>query len=322
MTLDVIIPAYNAHDTIDKALASIAMQKIDEGDEIQIVIVDDCSTDGGYHDCARYWAAQGLNVGVAERKTNGGCGQARQTGMDVTDGEGIFFLDADDVVGSPFALRIMMDGLKLGYDVVMGQFIEETPKHTFITHEANWIWMHGKAYSRKFLKEHDIRFNATRYNEDVGFNSLVNKLTENVLYVPQITYVWENREDSTVRTDHNAYAYDHGWLQFLENMAWATAELEKRNIPNEVIGEHLSAVIARLYWNSMDAHEAVPAVEKKNWSALQKFYETAAKKYADSGVVTPETLRAAYFKVAEQTPMASVPYMTYDGFLKKLGFKG
>ena len=39
--IDIIIPAYNAHNTIDKALASIACQNI--SDKIKVTIVNDCS---------------------------------------------------------------------------------------------------------------------------------------------------------------------------------------------------------------------------------------------------------------------------------------
>lgn len=55
-------------------------------------------------------------------------------------------------------------------------------------------------------------------------------------------------------------------------------------------------------------------------AALQELYESAIAKYANTGAITIEKLREGYFKVAGETPMASVPYMTFDKFLKKLGF--
>lgn len=319
MTLDIIIPAYNAHDTIDRALASIAMQQLDPEDDVQVVIVNDASTNGSYHDCAKYWAIQ-MPVGVIDKNVNAGCGQARQTGMDATNGEAVMFLDADDVLGSPFALRVLLDGMKLGYDVVMGQFVEETEQRTMVNHGANWVWCHGKCYSRKFLQEHGLRFNETRYNEDVGFNSVICNLTENVLYIPQVVYIWENHTSSTVRADRDAYAYDHGWVQFVENMGWAVQEMEKRELPEEKIVDFICQVIGRIYWQTMDAHEILPKAEKKNWSALQGLYDTAIAKYANTGAITIGKLREGYFKVAGETPLASVPYMTFGKFLKKLGF--
>ena len=122
------------------------------------------------------------------------------------------------------------------------------------------------------------------------------------------------------RNYRDAYAYDHGWVQFIENMGWAVQEMEKRELPEEKIVDFICQVIGRIYWQTMDAHEALPKAEKKNWSALQGLYDTAIAKYANTGAITIEKLREGYFKVAGETPLASVPYMTFDKFLKKLGF--
>ena len=318
MILDLIIPAYNAHDTIDRALASVAMQKLDAGDEVRVTIVNDASPNGSYHDCARYWAIQ-MDVGVVDKKINAGCGQARQTGVDVTEGDCIAFMDADDVLGSPFALRIMLDGMKLDYDVVMGVFIEEQANKRIIEHGANWIWCHGKCYKRKFLEENNIRFNETRGNEDVGFNSIVQNLTENVLYVPQVMYIWQNQKTSLVRTDSTAYAYGHGWQDFIFNMGWAIHELEKRDAPKEKIQSFLGEVIGRFYWQLMDGHEAYPEGEDSTLLSLRGWVEQTAKPYWESGALNDEILRNGYFKVAGDTPMASIPFMTYDRFLTEIG---
>lgn len=320
MKLDVIIPAYNAHDTIDKAIASVVMQKIDPEDEVQIIIVNDASPDGSYHDCARFWATLGIPVGVVDRKENGGVGQARQSGIDAGDGDCFTVLDADDVFGSPFALRVFLDGMKLGYDLVMGQFVEETEQKTMITHGPNYVWMHGKCFSRKFVLENGLRFNETRYNEDVGYNSVVHNLTDNVLYVPQVVLIWQHNAGSTVRAKHEHYCYGYGWRSFIENMSWAEAELRKREVPEEKITDFLSQAVARMYWNSMTGHEHLPEEEQENWKAMRAFYKKTLSLYADS--LDMEKLRGGYFKVAEETPMTSVPYMTFEGFLKKLGFTG
>ena len=321
MRLDVIIPAFEAHDTIDRAIASVMMQKVDDGDEVQILIVNDASPSGSYHDCAKYWAALGrYPVAVIDRKENGGVGQARQSGIDAGDGECFTCVDADDVLGSPFALRVMLDGMKLDYDVVMGQFVEETGEKTYVTHGANWVWMHGKCFSRKFVHANGLRFNKTRYNEDVGFNSVAHNLTDNVLYVPQVVYIWENRSDSTVRSKHEHYCYGYGWRSFIENMIWAEEELRERKVEREKIADFLAQATARLYWNSMDAHEKLPEEEEKNWPELKRFCRSALLRYAD--LLDWGRLRKGYFKVAEETPLASVAFMTFESFLDKIGYLG
>lgn len=318
MVIDVIIPAYNAHKTIDRALASVAMQKLDPEDEVHVTIVNDASPDGSYHDCAKYWAIQ-MPIAVVDKKENAGCGQARQTGIDVTGGDCIAFMDADDVLGSPFALRIMLDGMKLDYDVVMGVFVEEQCNKHIIEHGANWIWCHGKCYKRKFIEDNNIRFNLTRGNEDVGFNSVVQNMTDNVLFVPQVMYIWQNQHDSLVRNDSRAYTYGYGWKDFIFNMSWAIHELEKRNADKEKIQKFLGEVIGRFYWQLMDGHEAYREGEAETLDSLREWVDTTAKPYWDSGELNDEILRAGYFKVAGDTPMVSIPFMTFDRFLTEIG---
>lgn len=43
--IDVIVPCYNAHATLRRALLSVAVQSI--AGEIDVTIVDDCSPSGG-----------------------------------------------------------------------------------------------------------------------------------------------------------------------------------------------------------------------------------------------------------------------------------
>ena len=138
MKVDIIIPAYNCHETINRALASCAMQKLDEGDEFTVTIVDDAS-EKGYENIAQYWNAV-MDVQLVNKTENAGCGQARQTGIDYTDGDYFMFLDADDTLASPVAVKMLLREMKKGdYDVVMGDFIEETAQGTFVMHKENWI---------------------------------------------------------------------------------------------------------------------------------------------------------------------------------------
>ena len=44
--VDVIVPSYNAHKTLRRALLSVTAQSI--ADEIDVTVVDDCSPRGGY----------------------------------------------------------------------------------------------------------------------------------------------------------------------------------------------------------------------------------------------------------------------------------
>ncbi len=88
----VVIPAFNAAETLAAALASIAGQRVQPA---EVVVVDDGSRDETVA-IARHWAAM-LPLRVVERPTNAGPGQARNEGVRSTSAPMIAFLDADDV---------------------------------------------------------------------------------------------------------------------------------------------------------------------------------------------------------------------------------
>jgi glycosyltransferase involved in cell wall biosynthesis len=88
----VVVPAFNAAETIAAALGSVAGQGVAPS---EIVLVDDGSHDDTVA-IARRWATL-LPLRVVTTATNGGPGRARNEGVRQTTAPLIAFLDADDV---------------------------------------------------------------------------------------------------------------------------------------------------------------------------------------------------------------------------------
>ena len=93
MLISIIIPVYNAEKFIDRSVSSIACQLTDE---MELLLVDDGSTDSSGKMCDAY-AAINPRIRVIH-KENGGPGLARNTGLLAARGEYISFVDADDYV--------------------------------------------------------------------------------------------------------------------------------------------------------------------------------------------------------------------------------
>lgn len=89
MRLSVIIPLYNCEAVIERCLESI-----DHLDDMEVIVVDDGSTDGGAAAVERY-AATHPWVRLIEKK-NGGASSARNIGIDNATGDYLMFVDADD----------------------------------------------------------------------------------------------------------------------------------------------------------------------------------------------------------------------------------
>jgi len=112
--LSVVVPAYLEHDRIGASIDVIrdALGTLDGG--VEIVVVDDGSTDGTA-DAAR---AAGADVVVVHHH-NRGKGAAVRTGMRAASGRTVAFTDAD-LSYTPSQLCALLAEIESGWDVVVG----------------------------------------------------------------------------------------------------------------------------------------------------------------------------------------------------------
>lgn len=91
--ISVIIPVYNVEQYLSKCLESVINQTFTD---LEIIIVDDGSTDDGLSICREY-EAKDERIHVYH-KTNGGLSSARNYGLDRATGKYIGFVDSDDYI--------------------------------------------------------------------------------------------------------------------------------------------------------------------------------------------------------------------------------
>ena len=95
--VSVISAVYNCEEYLEEAIDSIINQTLDF-ENIQIVLVDDGSSDGSGEICDRYKEEYPDNI-VVIHKENGGVSSARNEGLKYAEGELLNFMDADDKWG-------------------------------------------------------------------------------------------------------------------------------------------------------------------------------------------------------------------------------
>lgn len=108
MLFSVIIPAFNAEETIENTVNCILYAGLKD---YEILIIDDGSTDGTGHMCDRL-AAKHSGVKCIH-KANSGVSSARNTGVMNSKGDYIIFVDADDY--------IEQDSLSNAVDIIEAQ---------------------------------------------------------------------------------------------------------------------------------------------------------------------------------------------------------
>lgn len=119
--ISVIVAVYNAHDYLEQCIDSILLQT---WENLELLLVDDESTDGSGAVCDRY-ADQDERVRVIHQK-NGGCTAASLTGLREASGDYDMFVDSDDYVETEM-LREMVKHLtgKKGEIVCCNHILEK-----------------------------------------------------------------------------------------------------------------------------------------------------------------------------------------------------
>ena len=97
MKVSIIIPIYNSENYLDKCIGSAVSQTYDD---IEIILVNDGSTDGSGNICNAY-ASKDPRIRLISQK-NAGVSAARNRGLDEASGDLITFIDGDDHVEADY----------------------------------------------------------------------------------------------------------------------------------------------------------------------------------------------------------------------------
>ncbi|GLZ81889.1 hypothetical protein Afil01_66960 [Actinorhabdospora filicis] len=119
--VSVVIGAYNALPYLYETLDSVLKQSIGM-DRLELVVVDDGSTDGT-GDVLDEYAAKHPNMTVLHQPNSGGPAAPRNAGMDVAKGKYVYFLDADDYIGLEAMERLVAMAEENGSDIVLGKMV-------------------------------------------------------------------------------------------------------------------------------------------------------------------------------------------------------
>lgn len=290
----VIIPVYKAHDTILGTLYSVFMQRLVD---YNVYLIVDGEEQGSYDYLHEMFA---LNIYYLP--DNAGPGVARQFGIDNTDEEFISFIDSDDTYLTALSLYYQHKPFEDNIAMVSCNFLEEKEDHTLYLRENDMVWMHGKMYRREFLDKYDIRFNDTRANEDVGFNTqcqcYANK-DEQIYISKDLAYLWQWRADSVVRNNDKEYNYNQSIEGYVVNKIYAFKKVIKQQGLTDPVKFFIMRGQAHLFKKYLMVMLKAPKQLRhaKKWA--RKYYRTLYVKYIDEEYMQqaePSIVEMAGFK--------------------------
>jgi len=163
--VSVIVPVWNQEKLVIRALDSIPKR-----DDIEIIIVDDASTDRTYENVLAWAAAhKDMRVRIYRNAENRGLGYTKNVGYDKSEGEYVHQLDSDDYLYTPIYSRAidMIDGedmVFINLVINSGAVFELNP-----TTKTGYCGGTTKFTRREFLGTH--RCPEVRAAEDLALNN-------------------------------------------------------------------------------------------------------------------------------------------------------
>lgn len=225
--VSVIIPVYKVEKYIRQALDSVMNQTYRN---LQIILIDDGSPDQCGQICDEY-AHKDSRITVIH-KENGGVSSARNAGIDMAEGEWLYFMDPDDWIEIDAFEKIMKNVEETGTDMVFfaverieGKWrtsysplalIDNSLPHFFQSlGETNTFLSYACGGSmcqcivRKDIIKH-IRFNTTLViGEDYLVRLQIYPKLSSFSYIPDVLYHYRKNDSSaSTHSDWKRYLHD------------------------------------------------------------------------------------------------------------------
>ena len=212
--ISIIVPIYNVEKYLRDCIDSLICQTYKN---IEIILVDDGSTDSSSNICEEYKKID--NRIKVIHKENGGLPTARNAGLEIATGDYIMFSDSDDMF-LPNSCEVMLKAIKeKKADYIVGNYQNcteegepwEKPvfdKEKYKNFKLNikdyinsFFVMNSsvcnKIFDSNFLKKIDIKFVVGVPAEDAIFTTYCFMKSENVYYISDVMYLYRQRKAAT-----------------------------------------------------------------------------------------------------------------------------
>lgn len=237
MRFSVIVPVYNVAEYLPACVDALLCQ---QSDSMEIILVDDGSTDGlSPKLCDEYAAAHPELIRVIHQE-NGGLGAARNTGLEAAKGDYLLFVDSDDTV-TPDTLSVLSAEIeKTAADLYIFDFVYcqdggEQPGEprqsavagtvTTLAEEPLLLLDSPSAcfrlWKRELFTENGIRFPGRVWYEDLCTTPKALLASSRIVQLPNRFYRYLLRPGSIMRNATlkrnleilNALATVHDWFE-------------------------------------------------------------------------------------------------------------
>lgn len=209
----IITPMYNSFKFMKNYLDSFEKQTFRN---FEIIIIDDCSTDGSYEKMCEYQKKSLLKIKILRTSRNGGPGIARNSGINSATGKWITFVDNDDWVDVKLLEKINRVIEKNDINcVIYNYYITDGIKNTItksmykgkegiinVSECIKYLRNHSvcKFYKKEILVKNNIYYPTIKKCEDVGFVDIAVEACKKIYYFDEALYYYYQRTNSLSNT--------------------------------------------------------------------------------------------------------------------------
>ncbi len=223
--ISIMIPVYNTSQYLERCINTVINQTITN---IEIILIDDGSTDGSGQICDKY-AKNDSRIKVIH-KSNGGLASARIAGIENARGEWLGFVDSDDWIDSNMYQELYETVLgQIDIDVAIGGYVEEKDEHTvhvfdsgnkrimepcealldmFESRDYNWS-LCDKLYRHSLFDKYMVKSWPRGYGEDTYINWHVFNKCRKISYFPIMGYHYYMNSESMMHKRFSKEKFDY-----------------------------------------------------------------------------------------------------------------
>ena len=243
----VIIPVYNVEKYLERCINSVIKQSYSE---LEIILVDDGSTDKSYEICKRF-ASLDKRISVIAN-SNEGVSAARNSGLSLVHGKYVLMVDSDDYIACNMIETLYNAAVETGADVTVCDFMRGkednyifdsdkgcyeiidtretlsriyTDDHNKLRYVVPWI----KLYKKELFDS--IEYPYGKIFEDIYTTHKIYGRCKSIAVVNSALYYYYQRPDSIMNNNYNLKKLDYlGALEeritFFHQLGFA--DLEKK----------------------------------------------------------------------------------------------
>ena len=221
MKVSIIIPVYNVERYIQRCLESVVAQQVNDV-EIECILVDDCSTDGTMNLVRAFVDSYrgAISFVLLTHDRNRGPSAARNTGIDASSGDYIFYMDSDDRISQDCISRLTAVLAEHPQaDFVMGNIFHAKDQTSYMSENGPVLVIDtqeelfrrlfdmkipnsacNRLIRREVLQRNQMRFTEGMLYEDLFWNYQFFLVIHYIVLLPDVTYIYEDNEGSIVNT--------------------------------------------------------------------------------------------------------------------------